>query len=98
MSAIADQDRFAVLYPVNSIGGFDNSGLVRDRKDRQPTPKFLQRSANCRLGFRIERACDLVEDQQLGAVRQGPGDCNTLSLAARERHTALRYRAVYLLW
>ena len=70
--------------------GDDDSGAVGHQA--------IQCQLHQALGFRIERARRLVQQQQRGIPQDGPGDGDALALAAGQAHATLAEIGIEPLW
>src|SRR6056297_2670711 len=59
---------------------------MRDGDDRLALHHAVERALDLRLDFRIERARRLVENEDGCVLKDHPGECHALALAARELH------------
>src|SRR6202041_920025 len=77
-------DYCSILEDNNSVRHSNCRETVGNQKGRLALGELAESLEHFMLGFRIQRGCRFIEDQQLGVTQIGPGQSNFLPLSARQ--------------
>ena len=78
-------DHAAPVHDHDLVGAAHGGQAMRDHQRRAALRQTVQRGLHQRFGFRIERACRLVQQQDRRVAQQRAGNRHALALPARQR-------------
>ena len=88
----------SVFEPEDSVGKRKRRLPVRNDHSGSILEKRTKRRDQFEFGFRIEVGGELIKKDERRIAKQGPGDCQTLSLASAESRSVLSDRRVDPEW